>query len=235
MPAPTMHALCQQCVTPMRDINPVYSHSVTPILCFPSRGGTQAAALADAADAADVASSYAAPVAVARLSPRIFDSTPAPVGERGNDGIMNKRLIVCFDGTWNDRAAQNTNVWRLSRLVSQTHVAGQIAGADANEVYNDARARGALANLVAHEPPPGGAVPASHSDGGDDIALSSIIRPERSAHQLVKYIRGVGTTVLSRLQGGAFGDGIDAKIRQGCEWRRTLLRCHRYAARVLRH
>ena len=37
-----------------------------------------------------------------------------------------KRLAVFLDGTWND-AASETNVWRLSRLVSEVDAEG-VAG-----------------------------------------------------------------------------------------------------------
>ena len=112
---------------------------------------------------------------------------------------MKKRLVVLYDGTWNNRK-DNTNVWRLKERIAAL-------------AKIEAAAKVAFLNRLTSVFKPAAAAK-------DPWRSKELVAPEDEfgVRQLAFYDEGVGTHWYDWFTGGAFGRGLSLNIRQGYKW-----------------
>jgi uncharacterized protein (DUF2235 family) len=109
---------------------------------------------------------------------------------------MTKRIVVCFDGTWNTPSERHTGLAALHQRFSD------LAGLSDDEM---------VAEIETVDP-------AAGVETNVCRLYRSVLRLNAAGAELDQtkwYDRGVGTDWYDRFRGGAFGVGLSRKIREG--------------------
>lgn len=102
---------------------------------------------------------------------------------------MRKRIILLFDGTWNDAEfeAADTNIVRLRELIAQA--LREVDGTKRTSLERGPRLR-----------------------PGERIVSGGVSRDARE--NIVLYARGLGTNAIDSIGGGVFGRGLEQNVRR---------------------
>jgi len=113
----------------------------------------------------------------------------SPNPDSQSDYQFQRRLVVCLDGTWNQRDS-GTNIYHLSNLILE----GKI------------------------EPIEPSKTPTDPTEIDDPVLASRREDRKKTWVQMVYYDEGVGTGLLDSATGGAFGIGLSENVRQAYDW-----------------